>query len=180
MPGTETGRAPSDVSVRTRLPHSSADWKRRLVTARAVPASAARRCASRICPRICASPRTIESSPEATRKRCRTVASPRPVEGLLAQDGAVDGVETREEAREGLEAVGELADAVDLGPVAGRDDGPLGQDPLAEEPLERLARRLGREGEPRPQVEVRSLVVPADEDDLGRHQVKSGSSRRRG
>ena len=78
MPATETGRAPSDVSVRTFLPHSSADWKSRPVTARAVPASAARRCASRICPRICASPRTIESRPEATRKRCRTVASPRP------------------------------------------------------------------------------------------------------
>ncbi len=78
MPGTETGRDPSEVSVRTRLPHSRADWKSLPVTARAVPASAARRCASRICPRIWASPRTIESRPEATRKRCLTVASPRP------------------------------------------------------------------------------------------------------
>ena len=94
-----------------------------------------------------------------------------PGERLLAEDGGVDGVEAREEGREGLEAVGHVADAVDLGPVARRDDGPFGQDVLAEEPLQRFARRLGREGEPRPQVEVRPLVVPADEDDLGRHQV---------
>ena len=128
----------------TFLPHSRADWKRRPVTARAVPASAARRWASRICPRIWASPRTIESSPEATRKRCRTVASPHPERAVSRRTG-VDVVEAREKARERLEAVGHLPDAVDLGPVAGRDDGPFGQDLLPEEPLQRLPRLLGSE-----------------------------------
>ena len=78
MPATETGRAPSDVSVRTLLPHSRADWKSRLVDGAGRPRLG--RAAVRLAdlPRICASPRTIESSPEATRKRWRTVASPRP------------------------------------------------------------------------------------------------------
>ncbi len=112
----------------------------------------------------------IESGGDAEEVPDRRLATPG--ERLLAQDARVDGVEARKEAGKGLEAVGHVADSVDLGAVARRDDGPFGQDVLTEEPLERLARRLRREGEPRPEVEVRPLVVPADENDLGRHQVK--------
>ena len=67
------------------------------MTARAVPASAARRWASRICPRICASPRTIESRPEATRKGASPSLRP-PGERLLPEDGGVDEIKREKKA----------------------------------------------------------------------------------
>jgi hypothetical protein len=59
---------PSAVSLRTRPPTSSAVWKSRFSTAPDAERLASH--ASRTCPWICASPTTIESIPETTRKRC--------------------------------------------------------------------------------------------------------------
>ena len=73
-------RAPArsmPVSVCTRLPTRSAGWTRSLSARPAVPASCAVRSASRTWPRICASPTTIESSPQATWNRCCDRARPR-------------------------------------------------------------------------------------------------------
>ena len=104
-PATDVGFWPSAVSARTRLPHSRALMNSRFVTVRTVPAAVARRCASRICPRICASPTTIESRPAATRKRWRTVASPRP-ESAVRRSIASSTLWNREKnADERVEAV---------------------------------------------------------------------------
>lgn len=87
-------------------------------------------------------------------------------ERRLAQEHVVDAVEAREEARERVEVVLAVRHAVDLRPVARRDDRALGEDVLLEEALQRLARLLRREGESLSQVEGRAAVIPADEDEV--------------
>src|SRR5262249_28987741 len=89
----------------------------------------------------------------------------------LPEEAAVHAMEPREESRERIEIVLALGDAVDLGAVARRDDRRLREDPLLVERAQRLARLLGREREPLPQVEGRAAVVPADEDEV--HERKT-------
>ena len=71
----ETTLAPMPVLLRTSFATAKERWKSLLRSVPSVPADSASRTASFICPRICGSPTTIESRPEATRKACRT-ASP--------------------------------------------------------------------------------------------------------
>ncbi len=66
---------PIVVSERTRPPVDSASRKRRSRVGPLVPAALASSCARRTWPRISASPTTIESRPEATRKRWRGTSS---------------------------------------------------------------------------------------------------------
>ena len=73
---TETAPSPSPVSARTRLPTLNAQWNSRLSAALVWPRSEATAYASLTWPRICGSPTTRESSPAATRKRCRVTAAP--------------------------------------------------------------------------------------------------------
>src|SRR3989304_3966172 len=61
--------------LRARLPTRRAQWNRRERTPFSVPACVAADMASRTCPRIWDSPRTIESMPAATRNSCRTASS---------------------------------------------------------------------------------------------------------
>ena len=67
---TETGLAPTSVSVRTCLATLKADWKSRVRSRPTVPDSPAVRKACLIWPRICGSPRIIESRPLHTLIRC--------------------------------------------------------------------------------------------------------------
>ena len=64
----DTLLAPMRVVERTSLATANERWKSLCSTVPSVPASSAARAASFIWPRICGSPSTIESSPEATRK----------------------------------------------------------------------------------------------------------------
>ena len=73
---TLTGRSPMDVSVRTRLPTSSACRNRRLKTTLVQPPSHASWYAPFIWATIWASPTTMESRLEVTRKRCAIAPSP--------------------------------------------------------------------------------------------------------
>lgn len=57
------------VSECARFPTRSACWNRSLSSRPAVCSSCARASESFICPRICPSPTTMESSPQATEKR---------------------------------------------------------------------------------------------------------------
>src|SRR5258708_4310879 len=63
----ETLAVPTCVVERTSLATANERWKRRCSTVPSVPADSAARAASFIWPRICGSPSTIESSPDATR-----------------------------------------------------------------------------------------------------------------
>ena len=56
--------------VRTSLATANVRWNRRFSTRPSEPADSAERTACFICPRICGSPSTIESSPLATRNAC--------------------------------------------------------------------------------------------------------------
>ena len=67
--------APSAVSVRTCFATEKVFWKSRLSIGPSVPMFPAVRTDCFTCPRICGSPSTIESRPEATRKAWRTAAS---------------------------------------------------------------------------------------------------------
>src|SRR5947207_1441167 len=71
----ETTLAPIPVLLRTSFATAKERWKSLLRSVPRVPADSATRTASFICPRICGSPTTMESRPEATRNACRT-ASP--------------------------------------------------------------------------------------------------------
>ena len=73
---TLTGRSPMAVSVRTRLPTSSACRKRRLKTTLVQPPSHACWYAALSWATICASPTTIESRLEVTRNRWAMAPSP--------------------------------------------------------------------------------------------------------
>ena len=72
---TETVPAPISVSVRARLPARSAVVTSRSRTLPRAPSAAARASASLTWPRISASPRTIDSRPDATRSRWRAASS---------------------------------------------------------------------------------------------------------
>ena len=73
---TSEGAARSmSVSAWARLPTRRACWKRVLRAGPTVPCSWPIRSASRVWPRIWPSPTTIESSPDATWKRCETAPS---------------------------------------------------------------------------------------------------------
>ena len=113
----------------------------------------------------------VEARGDAEEVPDRRVAVPR--ERRLAQEHVVHAVEAREVARERVEVVLAVRHAVDLRAVARRDDRALGEDALVEEPLERLARLLRREGESLSQIERRAAVVPADEDEV--HERKTCS-----
>ena len=67
---TETFPAEIAVSLRARLPVSSARWNARDSTGPAAPSESATLRAVRTCPSTCASPGTSESRPAATRFRC--------------------------------------------------------------------------------------------------------------
>ena len=71
----ETLAAPMRVVERTSFATANERWNRRCSRLPRVPADSAARAASFIWPRICGSPITIESSPEATRKAWRTACS---------------------------------------------------------------------------------------------------------
>ena len=68
----DTLAAPTRVLVRTSFATAKERWKSLCSTVPSVPADSAARAASFIWPRICGSPSTIESRPEATRKAWRT------------------------------------------------------------------------------------------------------------
>ena len=65
---------PISVELRTSLATEKERWNSWCSVLPKVPADSAWRTASFICPRICGSPSTIESRPEATRKACRAAA----------------------------------------------------------------------------------------------------------
>ncbi len=67
---------PMAVSVRTRLAHRKAAAKVRDSSPRTVPTPWPHSRASFTCPSTCASPSTMESRLEATRKRCDSAAAP--------------------------------------------------------------------------------------------------------
>ncbi len=71
----DTLLAPICVVLRTSLATAKERWKSLCSTVPSVPAASAERTASFIWPRICGSPSTIESSPEATRNAWRTACS---------------------------------------------------------------------------------------------------------
>ena len=71
----ETLAAPMRVVERTSFATAKERWNRRCSTLPSVPADSAARAASFIWPRICGSPSTIESRPEATRNAWRTACS---------------------------------------------------------------------------------------------------------
>ena len=71
----ETLAAPTLVVERTSFATAKERWKSLCSSVPSVPADSACRAASFICPRICGSPSTMESSPEATRKAWRTAWS---------------------------------------------------------------------------------------------------------
>ena len=66
--------APISVDVRTSLATENERWNNWCSVVPSVPAASASRTACFIWPRICGSPSTIESSPEATRKACRAAS----------------------------------------------------------------------------------------------------------
>ena len=66
--------APISVAVRTSLATEKERWKSWCSVVPSMPAASASRTACFIWPRICASPSTIESSPEATRKAWRAAS----------------------------------------------------------------------------------------------------------
>ena len=74
--GDETARRPTSVSVRTRLATPKAWLISAWSTGPTVPADWASAKASFTWPRICGSPRTMESRLAATRKACSTASSP--------------------------------------------------------------------------------------------------------
>ena len=71
----DTLLAPICVVLRTSFATAKVRWNSLCSTVPSVPAASAVRTASFSCPRICGSPNTIESSPEATRKAWRTAWS---------------------------------------------------------------------------------------------------------
>ena len=71
----DTLAAPTWVVERTSLATANERWNSLCSSVPSVPAASAARAASLSCPRICGSPSTIESRPEATRKTCRTACS---------------------------------------------------------------------------------------------------------
>ena len=73
---TETAFLPIAVSVRARLAAATERLRSAFSTEPRLPAFSAASYASFTCPRICGSPITIESRLAATRKACRTAASP--------------------------------------------------------------------------------------------------------
>ncbi len=72
------------VSVRTRLPARRAAWNTRLRISPLMPSDRASSYERLTCPWISTSPRIIESSPAATRKRWRAAAAPRRVRSARA------------------------------------------------------------------------------------------------
>ncbi len=71
----DTLLAPISVVLRTSLATANERWNSLCSTVPSVPAACASRTASFIWPRICGSPSTIESRPEATRNAWRTACS---------------------------------------------------------------------------------------------------------
>ncbi|MOA38659.1 hypothetical protein D3C78_1603660 [compost metagenome] len=71
----DTELAPTAVWLRTSLATAKVFWNRPLSRLPSVPARSAVRTASLIWPRICVSPSTMESSPEATRKAWRAASA---------------------------------------------------------------------------------------------------------
>ena len=71
----ETLAAPTCVVERTSLATAKERWKSLCSSVPSVPADSAARAASFSWPRICGSPSTMESKPEATRNTCRTACS---------------------------------------------------------------------------------------------------------
>ena len=70
---------PMAVLLRTSLATEKLRWNSWLSMVPMLPAAWAARAAFFICPKICGSPSTIESSPLATRKACRAEPSSRKV-----------------------------------------------------------------------------------------------------
>ena len=68
----DTTLAPIEVFVRTSFATAKERWNSRFSVVPSVPAASAERTASFIWPRICGSPSTMESRPEATRNAWRT------------------------------------------------------------------------------------------------------------
>ena len=73
----EMGPRPIPVSVRARFAERSAASRSRSITGPVPPSFAASESESLTCPVICGSPSTCESSPHATRNRCRTESGSR-------------------------------------------------------------------------------------------------------
>ena len=80
---TETACRPISVCVRALRPTRIAVWNRREIAGVCVPAAVAAVNAPRTCPRISDSPTTIDSTPAATRNRCRAASRP-----VSAKNGA--------------------------------------------------------------------------------------------
>ena len=158
---------PSAVSVRTRLPHSSADHEEpvRHGAGRARLGREAVRLADLPEDLRLAEDHRVEARGDAEEVPHRRVAAAR--EGRLPEERVVHAVEAREEPRERVEAVLAVRQAVDLGAVARGDDRALGQDVLREEPARSASRAFsGVKASPLSQVERRRPVVPADEDEV--------------
>ena len=113
--------------LRTRPPRAATIWNSRLSTARDALRLASH--ASRTCPWICASPRIIESSPDATRKRCADRLA-------IASHVADTPPRLRRAARRrSLQIAGAAIrvafDDVDLGAIARREQHELARAPVA-------------------------------------------------
>ena len=150
--------APISVLLRTCLATAKLRWNSWCNVLPSAPASSAARTAFFSWPRICASPSTMLSSPLATRKAWRGLAFAQHV-GVVEQLLPAHAAGAREplDGRLERELVGR---AVDLGPVAGRQQRGLG---LARqrraEALQRLRQLVEREREPPAQIQRSSLVI---------------------
>jgi hypothetical protein len=161
--------APISVEVRTSLATAKERWNSWFSVVPSAPASSAARTASFIWPRIWASPSTIESRPagDAEGMARRLVVVQRI--GMRAQQGRGDAAALGQP----LDRVVErqvLGGAVDLGAVAGRDDGglhvgmPVGAEGTPQA-LQRGGNLVDREREPTAQVKRRGRVVQAESPD---------------
>ena len=155
----EIDALPMSVWLRTSFATANVRWNSRFSTRPSDPADSATRTACFICPRICGSPSTIESRPEATRNACETARS-------FGSVYRCDGERVARQSVEALEPVRDLvrrfAAEVDLGPVAGRQDRRFLRLARSGQVAQRVAQHVGAERDALPHVERRGRVVEAE------------------
>ncbi len=154
------------VSVRARLPVSTAWRNSRLRVGPTVPSSTPAAQAAFTWPRTSVSPRTSESTPAATRKRWRdrvdVVVDVEVVGEVVRGDVGQVGEDVADLLVGGVEPLGHQ---VDLGAVARRHQDGLGDVVAAHHGGEGLGQAGTVEGQPLEQVEGHRPMVETDDDD---------------
>ena len=157
------------VSVRTRLPAANAEWKSLFSSGPVLPSCVATPKASFTCPRICGSPTTSESRPDATRNRWVAASVRFSRTDVRLQLLAGRRVEIRQKLLDGR--------APSLGLVAARRK--PRHDCRSTQPPPRAARRRsarrpthvdtpGREVEPLSQLDRRGAMTDANQEQVHR------------